>query len=94
MKVVLSHLVPFRVLLKNQSLCQARANAVIISPGVVDIASSAAIFRISFPPSSGSIHFWKKHNSDTPKTLLYGSSKKVDPPKVDAPHHLFQLVPG
>ncbi len=35
--------------------------------------------------SVGSIHFWKKHNFDTPKTLLYGSSKKVDPPKVDAP---------
>gem|GEM_PF-6774346 len=33
----------------------------------------------------GSIHFWKKHNSCTPKTLLYGSSKKVYPPKVDAP---------
>ncbi|AUB40939.1 Carboxypeptidase C [Nostoc flagelliforme CCNUN1] len=33
----------------------------------------------------GSIHFWKKHNSGTPKTLLYSSSKKVDPPKVDAP---------
>ncbi|MEA5628245.1 hypothetical protein, partial [Nostoc sp. UHCC 0251] len=32
-----------------------------------------------------SIHFWKKHNSDTPKTLLYDSSKKVDLPKVDAP---------
>ncbi len=35
--------------------------------------------------SVGSIHFWKKHNSGTPKTLLYGSSKKVDTPKVDAP---------
>ncbi|AUB39001.1 Carboxypeptidase C [Nostoc flagelliforme CCNUN1] len=33
----------------------------------------------------GSIHFWKKHNFGTPKTLLYSSSKKVDPPKVDAP---------
>ena len=35
--------------------------------------------------NTGSIHFWKKHNSGTPKTLLYGSSKKVDTPKVDAP---------
>ncbi len=33
----------------------------------------------------GSIHFWKKHNSGTPKTLIYSSSKNVDPPKVDAP---------
>ncbi|MEH2222859.1 MAG: hypothetical protein V7L03_06820 [Nostoc sp.] len=40
----------------------------------------------------GSIHFWKKHNSGTPKTLLYSSSKKVDPPKVDAPHGNAHVV--
>ncbi|WP_071192304.1 hypothetical protein [Trichormus sp. NMC-1] len=32
----------------------------------------------------GSIHFWNKHNFRTPKTLLYGSSKKGNSPKVNA----------
>jgi hypothetical protein len=33
----------------------------------------------------GSIHFWKKHNYSVSETLLYGLSKKVYLPKVDAP---------
>jgi len=33
----------------------------------------------------GSIHLGTKHNSCTPKTLLYGSSQKVYDPQVDAP---------
>jgi len=44
--------------------------------------------------ATGSIHFWKKHNSCTPKTLLYGSSKKVYPPKVDAPLQHSCLLPS
>lgn len=37
---------------------------------------------------NGSIHFWKKHNSHTPKTY-YGSYKKGYPPKWMLPKKLI-----
>lgn len=42
--------------------------------------------------TEGSIQFRKKHNFLAPETLLHGLSKKVYPPKLDAPRKMWTAL--